>query len=133
VQWKCGGVRKGGSVVIPFLRKFLPVQWNELDGAQHRVYRVHARLFSSRPNRDPPPPHPQTSVHAPPKVPGGGTYSLLPRGRGGGGVPIRTRGQTLWCTVTVRHTPKGEGGVRRGLCKRVRIYFVPLYKGYSQV
>jgi hypothetical protein len=69
-----------GSVVIPFLRKFLPVQWNELDGAQHRVYRVHARLFLQPSELGPLTPSPAGSV-------GGHTRC----GERGWGVPIRAR------------------------------------------
>jgi len=51
-------------------------------------------MLSIRHNWDSPTPSP-AGVCAPrgPLVPGGGT---LAGGRGGGGVPIRTRGQTLW-------------------------------------
>ncbi len=49
-------------------------------------------FFSSRP-KTPPPPHPQASVFSPPLVQGG-IYTHC--GRGGGGVSIPTRGQTLW-------------------------------------
>jgi hypothetical protein len=55
----------------------------------HRVDRV----LGCRPNWDPPPPHPQASVSAPPLVPGGRAHALAGEGVGGG--PIRTRGQTL--------------------------------------
>jgi hypothetical protein len=36
----------------------------------------------------------------PPTVSGGGRDTLA-CGRGGGGVPIRTRGQTLWCSRNI--------------------------------
>jgi hypothetical protein len=50
-----------------------------------------ARFFSSRPNWDPPPPHPEASV-SPLRFRGGHTRLR----ESGWGVPIRTRGQTLW-------------------------------------
>ncbi len=56
--------------------------------------RQSTRLFSCRPNRDPPTPSLQASVSTPPLVPGGGEHTRWEkRGRG---VPIQTRGQTLW-------------------------------------
>ncbi len=61
--------------------------WNKRRHRGDRVVRIGT----------PPPPLPQplTSVFPPPPlVPRGGTHSLGERGWGG--VPIRTRGQTLW-------------------------------------
>ncbi len=59
----------------------------------HRVDRVLG-FFSRRPNWDSPTPSPAGENVSPPLVPGGDTLSC---GRGrGGGVPIRTRRQTLW-------------------------------------
>ncbi len=54
-----------------------------------------------------PHPHPQASVFPPPRLVRGG-YTLA-RGRGGGGVPVPTRGQTLWysryiCTLWPAHS-----------------------------
>jgi hypothetical protein len=45
--------------------------------------------------RTPPSPHPQTSVFPPPLVQGEG-YTVHTHLRDGGGVPVLTRGQTLW-------------------------------------
>jgi hypothetical protein len=61
-------------------------------------------FLPSRRNWDPPLPHPQASV--PPPF-GSGGRDTLACGRGGGGLPIRTRGQTLWyfrylCTLCWR-------------------------------
>ncbi len=60
----------------------------------HRVDRVLS-FFSSRPNWDSPTPLTRIRVPVPPPRfgSGGGTFAC---GRGGGGVPIRTRWQTLW-------------------------------------
>ncbi len=58
-------------------------------GAQSRQ---SARLFSRRPNWDPPPPHTQASV-SPPLWFRGDTLSF--GNCGWGGVPIRTREKTL--------------------------------------
>ncbi len=58
---------------------------------QYRVDRVLG-FFSSRPKRNTPPPSEGECVH--PLLVPGGTHSLA--GEGGRGVPIRTRGQTLW-------------------------------------
>ena len=61
------------------------------------VHRVLS-FFSSRRNWDSPTPSPlQAAVTPPPPpVPGGGS---LASGRGGRGVPIPTRGHTLWYSV----------------------------------
>jgi hypothetical protein len=70
----------------------------------HGVDRVIG-FFSSRPELgQPPPPHPQANTSPPLWFRGTGTLSC---GRGWGGVPIRTRRQTLWysryiCTLWVR-------------------------------
>jgi hypothetical protein len=58
----------------------------------HRVDRVRG-LFSSRPHWNSPTPSPAGECVPPPFGWGGGT---LARGRVVGGVPIQTRGQTLW-------------------------------------
>jgi hypothetical protein len=65
-----------------------------------RVTSAHRVLgfFSSRPNWDIPPPHPQESLY-PPFGSGGGTHSVAGEGRG---VPIRTRGQTLLYSRSTR-------------------------------
>ncbi len=60
--------------------------------------RQSTRLFFSRPNWYPPPPQPQASVPPTPLIPGGNT--LL--GERGWGVPVRTRGQTLWYSTWSR-------------------------------
>jgi hypothetical protein len=68
--------------------------------------RQSARLFLLSSELGPPQPsHPQVSVSPSPLVPGGETHSLA--GEGVGGVPIRTRGQTLWYT-TRRYTVYGR-------------------------
>jgi hypothetical protein len=61
------------------------------EATTHRVDRVLG-FFSSRPNGDPPTPSTAGECVPLPLIPGGNT---IPRERGGG-VPIRTRGQTLW-------------------------------------
>jgi hypothetical protein len=63
----------------------------ELLSWYHKVYRVQS-LFSSRPNWDPP--HPLVSVS--PFCSGGGGYTCFREREWG--VPIWTRGQTLWCS-----------------------------------
>jgi hypothetical protein len=60
----------------------------------HRVHSVLG-LFSSRPNWDHPPPHLKASV-SPPFGSGGRHTRLRKRGWG---VPIQTRGQTLWYSI----------------------------------
>jgi hypothetical protein len=61
-------------------------------GCMPRVDRVPG-FFTSRPNWDPPPPHPQASVF--PRPFGSGRRNTLACGRGSRGVPIRTSGQAL--------------------------------------
>ncbi len=65
--------------------------------------KVLLRFFSSRPNWDSPTPtHGGECVPHPPLVLffwGGG--STLACGRGGGGVPIRTKGHTLWYSLCI--------------------------------
>jgi hypothetical protein len=61
-------------------------------GVDHRVGRVLS-FFSSRRNWDSPTPHPQAFV--PPPFGSGGRGTLAGE-RGGGRVPISTRGHTLW-------------------------------------
>jgi hypothetical protein len=80
----------GLSIVFPL---HLFNRWTQ------RVDRVLG-FFSSRPNWDPPPPpHPQASVSHFWFRGGGNTLAC---GRGGGGFPIRTRGQTLWCSRYIK-------------------------------
>ncbi len=100
-------------------------------GLTHRVGRLLS-LFSSRRNWDSPNPSPTGECVLPPLDPGGGAHTLVREGvgeshfrrgdihtlwyweeggtlvgeRGGGGVPIPTRGHTLWhslstCTRTL--------------------------------
>jgi hypothetical protein len=73
-----------------------PMPESTLSPAQSTVDRVLG-FFSSRPHWDPPAPslYPQASVSAPLWFRG----DTLACGRGGGGVPIRTRGQTLWHSI----------------------------------
>ncbi len=74
----------------------------------HRVGRVIS-FFASHPNRDSPNPSPAGECAPPPLLPGG--RATLAGDRGGGRVPIPTRGHTLWystyiCTllyIPVRH------------------------------
>ncbi len=62
---------------------------NRVDRTQHRVVKIGT-----------PPPLPQASVSPPPWLQGGGdTHGC---GRGGGEVPIRTKGQTLWYSREIR-------------------------------
>jgi hypothetical protein len=63
----------------------------------HRVGRVLS-FFSSRRNWDSPPPHSRRRVCPPPFGGGEGTLAC---GRGVGGVPIPTKGHTLWCSVYI--------------------------------
>ncbi len=69
---------------------------------RHRVDRVLG-FFSSRPKWDSPTPAPAGEYAPPPLFPGGG--DTLACGRRGG-VPIRTRGQTLrtQANLSVEHT-----------------------------
>ncbi len=61
--------------------------------------RQSAKLFSSRRNRDSPQPLNRRRECPPPLVPRGGAQ--LAGERGGGRVPIPTRGHTLWCSVNI--------------------------------
>ncbi len=71
-------------------------------GTMHQSRQSARGFVSSRPNWNPPSPYPQASVPPPLFGSNEGTHSLT--GECVGGVPIRTRGKTLWysryiCTV----------------------------------
>jgi hypothetical protein len=78
-------------------------RWEE-GGGGHRVGRVQS-LFSSRRNWDSPTPSCRRWV-CPPLWSGGGTLACERRV---GGVPIPTRGHTLWCSLYIS-TLWGGGG-----------------------
>ncbi len=61
----------------------------------HRVGRVLS-FFSSHRNWDSPNPSPAVSVPTPPPPTGSGVRDTLAGERGGGRVPIPTRGHTMW-------------------------------------
>ncbi len=65
-------------------------------------------FFSSRRIGTPPTPRPQASVSPPPF--GSGGRGTLAGERGGGSVPIPTRGHTLWYSVNIR-TLWVKGGI----------------------
>jgi hypothetical protein len=67
----------------------------------HRVDRVQS-FFSSRPNRDSPPPHPQSSLSSPLWL-REGVYTLA-CGRGGRLVPIPKRGHRHCGTLGIQYT-----------------------------
>jgi len=73
--------------------------------------RQSAKLFSSRGIGTPPTPHPQASG---PPPPGSGGRGTLAGERGGGRVPIPTRGHTLWYSIYIYV-----------LCAEEQVYLLP--------
>jgi hypothetical protein len=72
----------------------------KLYSIHHRVGRVLS-FFSSRRNRDSPNPSHAGECSPSPLVRWGGAHSLATGERGGGRVPIPTRGHTLWYTINI--------------------------------
>ncbi len=107
-QQRSENIFKSVSTRCKKITGFLTSGLGGLGGCGHRIDRVHS-FFSSRPNWDSPAPSHVGEYTPLPLVPGG---HALEGERGWGGVPIRTRGPTLWysryiCTLWVRVSTRG--------------------------